>query len=869
MKVTHLRVNHMREPFIDVIPEFSWRIEADERDILQKSYRITVQANGKTVWDSGVRESRAQSFIGYEGALQPQTEYVWTVRVSDNRGREASASGCFETAFLSAKEWKGEWAESPFARNEVPYFTYGIENPVIRFFRNFCVQKEIGKARLYATCYGVYRPLLNGNRIDEREFAPEFTPYDKVLNYQCYDVANFLVKGDNRIEFFVGDGWYFCGQTAVVTKDKKQKPSVLFCLEIEYADGTRESICSDEDVRCKKSNILFSDLFMGEKVDRTQPEGEAYPAVLRQYPKNILRCQPMPPVKAVEHLPAKKVFISPKGETIVDFGQVIAGRARILIDEPRGAELTFEHTEVLDREGNYFSTMVARQCDTVVSDGTAFVYEPMFTFHGFRYIRVTGMTNPTADKFTAVLLSTQKENAGEFRCSDERFERLYQNIRYSQRNNMMSIPTDCPTREKAGWTGDILIYAKTAALNEDMTPFLTSWLLGLVQDQQEDGVIPIVSPLTEMYDMVARKTMADFTENKRADGLDEIVGENSFLQCGENTATGVAGWSDAVVWVPYAMYRVTGNRHILQNTYASMKKWCDWIIRTARQKRGTHLPEEIEQYLWDTGFQFGEWLVPGRQSEGFEICKESALYIASFFGYKTISMMSEVASLIDEADAEYYRLYAEKMKKAIQDGIFGYDLLPRHLQGAYVLAFAFDLVPDRSFEEYKSRLIGLVEKHGTCLQTGFLATPFLFDALEKIGRKDLAKAILWQTQSPSWLYEVEHGATTIWESWTAMDESENPQKISFDHYAFGVIDEWLCRKVCGIDTDTPGFEHILIRPDPDYGFTHMERTFICEAGEISVKWDREKLEVKIPPNRTATVFWRGQTYEIGSGAYQF
>lgn len=869
MKVTHLRVNHMAEPFIDGKPEFSWRIESEDRDVLQTSYRITVQAEGKTVWDSGTVESREQSFIEYTGTLMPQTKYVWTVYVTDNHGKNASASGRFETAFLTAQEWKGEWAESPFDRNEVPYFTYGIENPVLIFDRSFAVGKSIRQGRLYATCYGVYRPLLNGHRIDDREFAPEFTPYDKVLNYQCYDVTDLLVKGDNRMEFFVGDGWYFCGQTAVVTKDKKQKPSILFCLEIEYVDGTKESVFSDKDVRCKKSDILFSDLFMGERTDKTLPPAEESPVVLRQYGYSHLRCQPMPPVRAVEFLPAKQILTSPKGETIVDFGQVISGRARIRIDEPKGTELMFEHTEVLDKDGNYFSTMVARQCDTVVSDGVPFVYEPMFTFHGFRYIRVTGMTDPTADKFTAVLLSTEKENAGEFCCSDGRFDRLYKNIRYSQRNNMMSIPTDCPTREKAGWTGDILIYAKAAALNEDMTPFLTSWINGLMQDQQEDGVIPIVSPLTEMYDMVSRKTMADFAENKRADGLDEIVGENSFLHCGKNMATGVAGWSDAIVWVPYSMYRVTGNRRILKNTYAAMKKWCDWIIYAARQKRGTDLPDEIERYLWDTGFQFGEWLVPGRQSEGFEICKESALYITAFFGYKTISMMSEIASLFDQTEAEYYRSVAEKMKKAIRDGIFGYDLLPRHLQGAYVLAFAFDLVPENLFEEYKSRLIRLVEEHGNCLQTGFLATPFLFDALEKINRKDLAKAILWQTKSPSWLYEVERGATTIWESWTAMDENGNPQKISFDHYAFGVVDEWICRKICGIDTDTLGSDHILICPDTDYGFTKAERTFVSEAGEISVKWDKEKLEVKIPPNRTATVSWRGRTYEVGSGEYVF
>lgn len=850
MKIVHLRTNHQSEPLgIDNIPEFSWRIESVEQNILQSAYKIIVKQNDEIVWDSGKINNRKQSFIQYKGKhLLSCTKYVWEVFVWNNNGEKASAQSIFETAFLSSGEWKAKWVESTIPRNQNQLFTYGIENPAILFNRNLLIKQEIYKARLYATSYGCYKLEINGKNPDDREFAPEFTPYDKILNYQCYDVGTLFSIGENKLSMLVGDGWYFCEQTAVITDKERKIPSILYQLEVLYKNGIKEIFCSDGSETCEKSNILFSDLFMGEKQDLTLPKSAPQKVEVRDYGYSILRAQPMQPVRAVELFPAQKIIISPKGETIIDFGQVICGRARVKIDLPKGHEVTFEYTEVLDKDGNYFSTMTAKQMDIFVSNGDPTLYEAQFTYHGFRFIRVTGMKNINAEDFTAVLLSTEKENASTFLCSDERFNRLFKNVRYSQKNNMMSIPTDCPTREKAGWTGDILIYAKTAMLNEDMTPFLSSWLEGLIADQTEDGVIPIISPYTKLYDTVVKKTISDF---------------------GDSKITGIAGWSDAIVWVPYHMYQITGNELILSRCYDSMKKWCDYIIRTADEKRGSDLPIEIDRFLWNTGFHFGEWLVPGRTSEGFEICKETACYIAPFFGYQTIKYMSEIASILNHKEADYYKDIAEKMKNAIQKGLFETDSLPDYLMGGYVIAFAFNLVPDKYFDEYKKRLVALVEENDRCLGTGFLATPFLLDFLEKIRRKDLAKDIIWQTKPPSWLFEVEHGATAIWENWISYDEDGNPLKTSFDHYAFGCVDDWICRRVGGIATNVPGFSHIVINPQTDLGFDWCKRTFICEAGEISVYWTKNEIEIRIPCNTTATIFWKSKKIQIGSGNFKF
>lgn len=848
MKVSMIRVNHMSAPvFIDRAPEFSWRIENDEPNTMQTAYRITVCCGDETVWDSGRVCSFEQSFIPYRGEpLRACTPYSVHITAWDNHDNEATQSAAFETALLTPDDWTAAWIESTVPRNEPKLFTYGIENPVVRFSRSFLLEDEVKSARLYTTAYGCYRAEVNGVCPDDRAFAPEFTPYDKILNYQTYDVTQLLKQGQNELAFLVGDGWFFCPQTEVKTDEAHPAPAILFQLTVTFANGESKTFCSDGRASVRATDIVFSDLFMGEKRDLTLPEHALLPVKVCRYKKTHLRAQPMPPVCPVELFPAKRIYLSPKGETIVDFGQVIAGRARIFIDAPKGTEITFEYTEVTDRDGNYFATTSLRQCDTVISDGTPFLHEALFTYHGFRYIRVTGMPDAKKEDFTAVLLSTEKENAGAFICDDDRFNRLYQNIRYSQKNNMLSIPTDCPTREKAGWTGDILLYAKTAALNENVTPFLTSWLEGLTADQFENGVVPLVSPLTKLYDTVAMQQMAPR---------------------GAQSQTGIAGWGDAILWVPWQLYQITGNRQVLRNHYPAMKKWCGYIIRTANGERGSDLPEELDRWLWNTGFHFGEWLVPGKPSEGFEICRETACYVAPFFGYYSMLLLTEISDLLGE-DSEPYRNAARQMKNAIRNGLFKNDRLPKDYMGAYVLAFAFDLVPDKYYDTYKNRLISLVEENGARLGTGFLATPFLLPVLDDLVRHDLALKILKSEEKPSWLYEVKMGATSIWENWLAMEEDGTPMKTSFDHYAFGVVDSYIFHSVCGIQSDTPGFSHITIRPDP-VCFTSFQRIFVSEAGTIIVEKKGDILSVTIPCNTTATVIWNGTQTEIGSGKYTF
>ena len=852
MNLYSLKVNQMQCPVIDSLPAFSWKIASDSDNILQTSYRITVEDGERLLWDSKAVKSRTQSFVSYEGKeLSPETEYSWTVTVTDSRGETCTAASSFRTALSNRGGWKAMWAECPFERVSASEYKFGNSYPPVLFEKTFNIDREISSAFVYASAHGAYRLTVNGLRPDDRELAPEFTPYASVLYYQTFDVTKLLTPGTNSLEMYVADGWYFSAQAGPVMKERHPEPSVIFQIKINYADGGSETVISDGTVLCSTDYILYSDLYQGEKQDLTAKRSGRLPALIKNYGHSMLKAQPMPPVRPRELLPAQGIYTSSCGETIVDFGRIIAGRARIRVKEERGSTVTFEYFEFTGDGGEYINTMFAPQKDTLVCDGTELIHEALFTFHGFRYIRVTGMKDPKPGDFTAVLLTTEKENTGSFTCSHPGLNRLYKNIRYSQYNNMLSVPTDCPTREKAGWTGDIQIYARTAMLNENMTPFLTSWLNSVRADQQEDGVVMIVSPYMKLYENLFKTVCAGF---------------------GDEKPTGVAGWSDAIVRVPCDMYRITGNTAVLREFYPSMKAWADWIIRRAEEKRGElNIPEEYDRYLWNTGFHFGEWLIPSRPvipGKPYGRCPESSFYTAPFFGYETMVKMSEISAVLGYGDdEEKYSHTAELMKNAIQNGIFRSKLMPDGLMGAYVLAFAFGLVPQDLYDEYKSRLLTLIHNNGDCLDTGFLATPYLLDVLCALGEKQLAYKILLQEKYPSWLYEVNNGATAIWEGWDADRTGREHGYISFDHYAFGCVDDWICRYICGIDSDTPGFNHLVIAPDCDAPVLSFDRSFECEAGNISVSRRGDRLTVTVPPNTTADISWRGRSLSVGSGTY--
>lgn len=882
LRIYDIQTSHMEKPMgIDGTPCFSWKIDSDRGNTMQATYRIRVLDDHQSeVWDTGICSGERNHYHLYQGgALASHTIYTVIITVTDSNGESAEDCSTFETGF-QGQAWKAAWVATPFrSKKRKPGF--GNQQPAV-VFRKLCTLKEKPvKARLYATAHGVYEAYINQMRPDGRVFAPEHTVYEKMLFYQTYDVTELLCAGENTLEMHVGDGWYLCTATLPNMKKNDYRHAALFQLEVTYPDGTKEILGSDSTVTTAQSPVRSSDLFAGELYDaRIEESKDAWtwiPAKSAAYGYSNLTGQIGNPVMVKEVLSPVAVFKSPKGEQIVDFGQNFAGRVRITVDVPKGQEITLEHCEVLDKNGNYYNNILSAggvgkgvdQKDVFIAGANGVEYEPHFTYHGFRYVKITGM-KATKENVKGIVLSTAKRDLGSFETSDARLNRLYRNIRWSQTSNMLSIPTDCPQREKAGWTGDMLVYSKTAMLNEDCTAFFDRWLKNMTCDQDKYGIIPMVTPNVGAYPMTGK-----------------IIHLSSGVK-GQGTSS---GWGDAAVAVPYSMYEVTGDTEVLRVQYDTMKRWVDYVITRCKEgtpKRCTR-DKEYEQYLWDTGYHYGEWLIPSQNKNGMDmknlkkIMASSSCYTAPIFGWYSVSTFGKIASILAEEtgdaqcrkDAEHYSAIADKMKEAFCRCIISPEgEMPSELMGAYALPIYFDLVPAEHRARFAENLASSIEKNGMTMDTGFLGTPYLLDALVKIGRRDLALELLWQNKTPSWLCEVDMGGTTIWENCFGYDADGNPGSLSFNHYAFGCVADWIYRNIAGLSTDTPGFSHLIVRPLPDPHLTFCRRTFCTEQGTVAVEWRTEgetfTLDVTVPCNSTADIILpNGQTEQVGSGSYHY
>lgn len=883
MKLYDLKTNHETELLgIDTRPYFSWKLASDEENTFQTSYRLVLKENNTAVYDTGIKESEQSSFVPYGGIpLKSRTRYTWCVTVTDSHGNTASEETWFETAFFYPEDWKAVWVENP-AKIAKRKKGFGNQPPATLFHRAFTVEGPVESARLYATCHGVYEATINGRKPDDRLFAPEYTSYDKYLCYQVYDVTSLIHEGKNVLGMHVGDGWYFNLTTTMNKKTADQPHAVFYQIEVRLKDGSTAVFASDGSEKCAESAVCFSDLFAGEQYDANREQaGWDTPSFddrdwtsVKTGRKDVkaLAVQTGRPVKAVKEVPAVKYYVSPKGEHIIDFGQVLAGHVRFRVNEPKGTAVTLEHFEIPDPEGNYFNNILGMagvgegvdQKVVYISDGREAVYEAKFSFHGFRYIRISGIENINPEDFTAIAVSTEKEETGTFVTSDARINRLYENTRWSQRSNMLSIPTDCPQREKAGWTGDIGIYAATSLQNEDTTGLLTRWLKSVSADQMKDGAVPMVVPNNQMYQDLGR--------------LLKLVG-------GMKGNVGPAGWGDACILVPLAMYEITGNTEVLKEQYATMKKWCDYILACASKYRGNRkIPKEIDRYLWNTGFHYGEWLIPSRTKNGIggmdngmkQSMSEGKEYISPTYGYLSMKNFARISEILGEKkNAEFYADMAEKIRSAFINGVITKDgKMPVDVMGGYIIPLHYGLVPETLRESFLKTILQKIDENGGCLDTGFLGTPVILDTLCENGYTKKAYDILFQDRCPSWLYEVDHGATTIWESWITVYPDGTPMAVSLNHYAFGCVDDWMFRNISGIVPTSPGYRTFRIEPKMDERLTSAKRTFCSEYGPIESSWEVKNgiftLNVTIPPCTKAEIILPdGSSYNKGSGSYTF
>lgn len=904
MKVMELRCNGLDNPLglRGGNINFRWKLESDEQDTYQTSYQIFVEnGQGQPVWDSGVVRIKEQSgSADEESGFQSGQIYSWTVMVQDNHGNEAFGEPAYFSLGLTKDEWKAKWigcreedlddpVKMPTGKEMAELFLdmasgKGEEfepdrtlNRCRMFRKNIILSREkrIKTAFLSITAHGLYDVKVDGKAVTDTRLNPGFTAYDKYLEFQTYDVADLLKGTDHVMTIVLADGWYR-GKFGILGfgNNYGTELGVLAQLDIVYEDESRECIVTDETFRYSDTPVLYADLMIGEKQDRRIRLEDCFRtgfddsgwagAKEKSYGYDNLYGISAEPVQCTQLLEPKEIMISPKGETIVDFGQVLAGVVRLRADGCAGETIKLEHSEVLDKEGNFIHSVSGYNRDQtdyfILSGNGNEELEPMFTFHGFRYVKISGYPGELKpESVRAVVLGSALEQAGTFACSDERLNQLQSNIWWSQRGNMLSIPTDCPQRERAGWTGDILVYGKTAVYNQNAEQFLRKWLTNMECEQFDNGLIPVVVPYPLGY----------YAMQKEAFGVDTS-----------------AGWGDAAVAVPWVLYQEYGDKKILEDCFAMSKKWMDFVEKEASGSMPDFEEEisgerkERQKYLWNTGFHFGDWCYPSCKNEKGETDMFRSAYTTkehvatAMYAYST-DIMSSICQALGKTElSHYYRMLNGKIRQAFSDEYVEEDgSIGNAVQGVYVLALAMNMAEGTKRQKMAQRLADMIRDNGYRLDTGFLSVPFLMDVLVECGYKETAKKILYQDACPSWLYEIKNGATTIWETWNAILEDGTPTHNSYNHYAFGCIGDWMYRELLGIQRVAPGYRSIRICPDFSYGLTGAKGTHKTAYGTIGCEWTlkdgKGELSVSIPAGTQAEICLPGKSVSVGSGTYRF
>ena len=891
--INRLRCNHEKRPLgVTGTPAFSWEVSSDLNQTRQTAFQMIIQTNQEIIFDSGkVQSKQTVEYRPPDFIAMPFIEYSWTVKVWDNHGNEAEATSHFEGAL---EQWQAQWIEpanggikyeKPISVAKAAIFKTKPKQtpeerlmPVTLLRKEFSVKPGLKKARAYATAHGTYILELNNQRVDQRLLAPEYSAYEKYLCYQTYDITAFLGAGENACGIMLADGWWGgrigmggeCGQYGMTR-------AVLIQIELFYQDGSRETVISDDRFRYSDEGLIrYSDIFIGEKQDNNYLErmnGYSAPGfqangwekvIVKPYGYKELKPQIGGAVRPFKEL-KPVVLHTPNGEDILDFGQNFAGYVRFCVAAEAGTVITLEHGEVLSRQGNFINNILGvnkDQKDCFVCCGKEKeCFEPRFTFHGFRYVRVSGIGQLHAEDYTGIAITTEMDNLAEFACSNPLLNKLYSNARWSQYSNMISIPTDCPQREKAGWTGDIQIFAPTACYHQDMDAFLRRWMESVRAEQYDDGQIPAIVPYTKSY-----KAIMNW----------------------QYSADSSCGWSDVCIIVPYVLYQMYHDKDVLAEYYPIMKKWLTYVQNQAEnqvseqfQKKKHKTAQEIEnqKYLWNTGFHFGDWLVPSKQEQfmggAFSRKKTELIFAAMYYAYDT-QLMYEISSILGyQKEAEYYSDLNKKIRKALMETYISEDgRIEQDSEGVYVCALAFGLVPETKIPAAAARLEQLIRENGYRLDTGFLATPLLLDVLVANGRKELAYKLLYQDQYPSWLYEINRGATTIWECWDGIKPNGKVGNMSYNHYAFGCVSDFMNRMIVGIRKEAAGYEKILIKPEPDETLTWAKGSYRCIYGTIVCSWKKTKgkfeLHIEIPCGAFAKVVLPdGEEHEVESGTYEF
>lgn len=889
-EIYDLKVEHLINPvgIGELSPRFGWKIKSDRTNVFQKAYRIKVFEAEKCLWDSGQVESDQSQNIRYEGTpLHSRQKLKVLVTVSTVTESSLTVEGCFEIGLIEKSDWKCRWIEmeDDIADNKM--------KPAPYLRKKVMVKTGLKAARAYQTAHGTYRFWINGKEGSKRRFAPGNTSYYDRLQYQADDITALLKEGENIWAVKVGDGWW---RGAVGANSERNnygfKVQFLGQLVLEYEDGSEEIIGTDGTEKCSFGGTIAADPKFGTVYDAAkEPMNWREPGFDDSEWRNVhIACDEHATLDALiaeqgvqvrereRFLPA--VFRDKDDNLILDFGQNMAGYVKMTVRNcTMGQKITLEHGEGLKNGVFDRSNIIqpgANERDEMFQKIVYFAngepveeFCPEFSVFGFRYVKLEGYSEKEIqpDDFEAIAVYSDLDDTFKFDCSNPLINKLVKNTYWSQKGNFLDVPTDCPTRERAPWTGDAQVYCKTAAEFMDVYAFFEKWMKDVANEQDEDGMISSIVP------SIAPHRLKTNEVGKVLDGS--------------------AGWGDAATILPLTLYYAYGDKQILINQYESAKAWVDYMIVNAKAKNEYYKSELYYKedadgecdgdYIWDTKFHWGEWSEPnfimnflGEDFVGDRIKTGNPVVATAYLRYSSL-LLSKIAAIIGKKDDEvFYKQYSEKVAETYDKYFINTDGSIRFAdegrQAAYVRAIRFDLVSASKKKAVLNRLLSLIEKEDYHLNTGFLSTSFLLNVLSDEGCSDVAYRILEQTTAPSWLYPITAGATTMLESWDGIQEFFG----SYNHYSLGAVCDFVFSYISGIviDEKKPGYKHFYLKPVLGGSLKYAESIFKSPYGTIGSKWCKDgdivKYEFEVPCNTTATIMLEdGRIEEVGSGIYQF
>lgn len=823
-------------------PRLGWELKSDRRGVVQTAYRIraghseaALAEYSNLLWDTGRVEADTSMHIRYAGApLVSQQKVFWKVTVWDNFGNQAdSETMWWEMGLLQTADWQARWIGAPF------YGGPRTTSPAPYLRKEFALANPVAKARLYITALGLYECTLNGQRVGEDVFTPGWTDYKKRVQYQVYDVTSLLQSGDNAIGVTLGDGWAVGNVAWVGRQRSSERPVLLAQLVVTDSNGNTVLIPTDISWKVNTGPVLESDILMGESYDaRREIPGWDRPnfddsqwraALALEHTSAQLVATNGPTVRRQEEVQPVSVVENreyTQSRWVIDMGQNMVGWVRIRVRGDAGETITLKYAEVLNPDGSLYTANLrtARNIDYyTLRGGAEEIWEPRFTFHGFRYVELSGYAGVvTAEMVTGIVVHSDTPVSGLFECSDPRINQLQHNILWGQKGNFVDVPTDCPQRdERLGWTGDAQVFIRTSAFNMNVAGFFTKWLNDLKDSQSPEGGYPAVAPNPGAWP----------------------------------TIDGGPAWADAGIICPWTIHLCYADLDLLAAQYDSMRAFIDFLIDTSRNN--------LRCYADYTGWHgFGDWLALDG-SDGREGATSKELIATAFFAYSTGLFARISAKLGKYAEADRYYALAHDIRTAFCDRfVLPNGRLTVETQTGYILALHFNLLPETQRQAAVDALVEDIQRRGTHLSTGFVGTPYINWVLSENGHIATAYELLQQTTWPSWLYSVTQGATTIWERWDAWTHDkgfQNPGMNSFNHYAYGAIGAWMYAVIGGIDLDPdePGYKHIRMCPKPGGGLTSARAELRTGFGLIRSAWTLEHeqftWQITVPPNTRATI----------------